>query len=90
MPITTGVSGKSNPAGGERLVSSAERTGFVEAVLAGNLDPDFSAVAYHFEGWLDKGAGDTYRGSATYAPHAARTTTPLACRGKKGWYDLCM
>eukprot|EP00752_Nemacystus_decipiens_P004630 g4225.t1 len=39
---------------GERLVSSAERAGFVEEVLAGKLEPDFSAVAYHFEGWLDK------------------------------------
>ena len=52
MSTTGGSSGT-----GKSLVSSAERTGFADAVLAGKLEPDFAAVAYHFEGWLDKGAG---------------------------------
>jgi len=43
------------------LVSSAERTAFVEAVIAGKLEPDLTAVAYHFEGWLDKGVKDSRR-----------------------------
>lgn len=42
--------------GGKGLVSDAERNGFVAAVLAGELEPDFQVVAYHFSGWLDKGA----------------------------------
>eukprot|EP00903_Cladosiphon_okamuranus_P006783 g6611.t1 len=51
---TAGASSKP----GKRLVSAVERRGFVEAVLAGKLDPDLSAVAYHFEGWLDKDVVD--------------------------------
>ena len=54
MSVST-AGGSGDPPGGS-LVSSAERTAFVEAVLAGKLEPDFTAVAYHFEGWLDKGA----------------------------------
>lgn len=38
------------------LVSNAERADFVKAVVAGKLKPDLSTVAYHFEGWLDRGA----------------------------------
>lgn len=48
-------SSSSSGAPGKRLVSTAERAAFVEAVVAGKLKPDFTAVAYHFEGWLDRG-----------------------------------
>lgn len=40
---------------GAPLVSEAERTYFVEAVLAGEFTPTLTAVAYHFSGWLDGG-----------------------------------
>lgn len=55
-PTTVGSSSSSDDPAGGGLVSKAERTAFVEAVLAAKLETDFTAVAYHFEGWLDKGA----------------------------------
>lgn len=70
---------------GKSLVSSDERTGFVEAVLAGKLETDFSAIAYHFEGWLDKGAGSAmyYRVGDQPCTICLRAP-PLLARDMKG------
>lgn len=39
------------------VVSRAEQSRFVEAVVTGKLSPDFTQVVYHFAGWVDKGEG---------------------------------
>ncbi|CAM9904864.1 unnamed protein product [Scytosiphon promiscuus] len=52
--MSTAEASRTLGGGRVRLVSDKERTGFVEAVLAGDLTPDFTTVAYHFSGWLDE------------------------------------
>lgn len=41
--------------GAGAVVTQEERSCFVEAVRNGAIVPDATQVAYHFEGWLDKG-----------------------------------
>lgn len=99
----SGSSSSSSGTPGQGLVSNAERAGFVEAVVAGKLKPNLTAVAYHFEGWLDRGAIRT----CVHAPcrwdsprlyvsnHARVGTVPVYCYSgidSRGWYstNLCV